>query len=467
MKYILASIFSIFVYQLSFAALTIPHFFADNMVLQQSSQVKIWGKTTSKKKIQVKTSWDGKSYKTAKDQDGNWSLWIETPKAGGPYNIQIQQEEKITLHDVLIGEVWICSGQSNMDMPIKGYYGQPIRHAAELLLASPNDQIRLFRIERSHADNAAFDVNGNWSVSNAASVANFSAVGYQFAKYLQQHLHVPIGIIQTTWGGSPIEAWMKPSLVERSLRQQKLPNRAIGKQVHQQPGNLYHAMICPLIGFRIAGVIWYQGEQNRYNYYDYNILQTNMIRDWRNTWDIGEWPFYYVEIAPMQYGGGQGILLPRLREMQLKTQDSLSNAGMAATIDGGEMHNIHPANKTIVAQRLASWALGSHYQKKGIAYQTPTLDKIVVLHDTVLVSLKHCPLGITSYGKSLTQFELAGTDQIFHPAIAVLQNNRIVVTSAAVKAPLAVRYAFHDWCFGELYSTEGIPVASFRSDNWP
>lgn len=308
MKYIFAFICSLISCQLSLANLTIPHFFADNMVLQQSSKVKIWGKSTSKKKIQIQTSWDGKRYQTFKDQAGNWSLWVETPKAGGPYKIQIQQEETLTLHDVLIGEVWICSGQSNMDIPVKGYYGQPILHATEMLLESPNDQIRLFQVERQHAENAQFDLKGSWSVANTASVVRFSALGYQFAKYLQQHLNVPVGIIQAAWGGSA---------------------------------------------------------------------------------------------------------------------------------------------------------------KHGIAYQTPTLDKIVILNDTVFVSMKHCPMGLTSYGKPLTQFELAGADQIFHPATAVLQNNRIVVTSTAVQVPVAVRYAFHDWCFGELYRTEGIPVASFRSDDWP
>ncbi len=467
MKHILLFTFVSVYCQLSFANLTIPHFFTDNMVLQQSNQVKIWGKSTSEKKIQVKTSWDGKTYQTRKDQSGNWSIWIQTPQAGGPYTIQIQQEETITLHNVLIGEVWICSGQSNMDIPVQGYYGQPILHATEMLLESPNDQIRLFQVERQHAENAEFDLKGNWSVANAASVVKFSALGYQFAKYLQQHLKIPVGIIQTTWGGSAIEAWMKPTLVEKILREQKLPNKAIGKQVHQQPGNLYHGMICPLIGFRIAGVIWYQGEQNRYNYYDYNKLQTNMIRDWRTSWDMGDWPFYYVEVAPMLYPAGQGYLLPRLREVQRKTQDSLSNSGMVSTIDVGEMHTIHPANKTVIAQRLVSWALGNHYQKQGIAYQTPTLDEIFIKNDTVYVSLTNSPMGLTSYGKPLTQFELAGADQIFHPATAVLQNNRIAVTASTVQAPIAVRYAFHDWCFGELYRTEGIPVASFRSDNWP
>lgn len=448
------------------ATVKLPALFANNMVLQQKAQVKLWGFSTSEKAISIKTSWDHKTYKVKPRANGDWETFLSTPSAGGPYIINIDQENKIILDNVLIGEVWICSGQSNMDMPIKGYGGLPIANSMDILLDSPNPDLRLFHVEKAFSTTPKNDVKGNWAQADASSVSSFSAVGYQFASFLQKHLGIPVGIIQTTWGGSPIEAWTDRTVVENLLGDRLAKDRAISKANHQIPGNLYNAMVKPLAGYHIAGVIWYQGEQNRHNNQDYLALQMAMVNLWRKDWNIGDWPFYGVQLAPMDYGKEPALTVPLLREAQLKLTDTLKKSGMAIVIDAGEEHNIHPANKTIVAKRLAYLALAKTYQKNGIAFSGPRYQSIQVMHDTVTVKFAYVPLGMTSYGKKITQFELAGNDKVFYPATARIKDDKVILVSSDVKQPVAVRYAFKDWCVGELYNVEGLPASPFRTDNW-
>ncbi|WP_443943454.1 sialate O-acetylesterase [Pedobacter sp. AW1-32] len=450
----------------AFALVKLPSFFGDNMVLQQNTKVKIWGWGSAGQSVVVKTSWDEKKYKAKTDETGNWQLWVNTPAAGGPYTLHISEKNTVVLNNILIGEVWICSGQSNMDMPVKGYGNLPIAHSADLILESPNSNLRLFHVERAYSDQPQNDVKGEWNVADAQSVANFSAVGYQFALMLQKHLGVPVGIIQSTWGGSPIEAWTDKKVLEDLLGERLKTDRAISKAIHQTPGNLYNAMIRPLEGFSIAGVIWYQGEQNRHNNSDYLALQMAMVKDWRKHWNIGDWPFYTVQIAPMNYGKEPALSLPLLREAQVKLTDSLVNTGIAVSMDVGEEHNIHPANKTPISKRLAALALAQHYHIEGIAAVGPRYASMQVKADTITLKFLNTPLGLTSYGKTLTQFEIAGADRVYHPAKAKIKDSQVMVFNTEVHNPIAVRYAFKDWIVGELYSTEGMPAPPFRTDNW-
>lgn len=448
------------------AQVTLPTIFSDHLVLQQQSNAKIWGTAGGKKEVKIYTSWNKQSYTAKPDDKGNWSVVVKTATAGGPYQITVSQSNKIVINDVLLGEVWLCSGQSNMDMPVKGYDNLPITNSLDILMASPDSMLRLFKVERKYATTPETNVKGSWQLADAGSVAPFSAVGYQFASYLRKQLGVPVGIIQSTWGGSPIEAWMDRQLVGDVLKERVLANQAIYKGVHQKPGNLYNGMISPIIGYSIAGVIWYQGEQNRHNYQDYLVLQHAMVSSWRAQWNIGEWPFYLVQLAPMKYAASESYKVPLLMEAQLKLPDTLANSGVAILIDAGEEKNIHPANKTIASKRLAYLALAKTYHKKGIPVASPTFKNMVIKSDTVLVRFNHTPLGLTTYDKPITQFELAGADQVFYPAKAVLQGNAVRVISDKVKQPIAVRYAFKDWAIGELYSVEGLPISSFRTDNW-
>lgn len=448
------------------AQVEMPTFFSDHLVLQQKSNAKIWGTAIGKKEVKVKTSWDNQSYTAKPDDKGNWTVVIKTASAGGPFTISVSQQNKIVLNDVLLGEVWLCSGQSNMDMPVKGYNNLPITNSLDILMDSPDPMLRLFKVERKYATTSETNVKGSWQLADASSVAPFSAVGYQFASYLRKQLGVPVGMIQSTWGGSPIEAWMDRALVGDVLKDRLLNNKAVSKAVHQTPGNLFNGMIAPLVGYNIAGLIWYQGEQNRHNHADYLALQHAMVSSWREKWNIGNWPFYLTQLAPMKYAAREAYKVPLLMEAQLKLPDTLTNSGVAIIIDAGEEHNIHPADKTIPSKRLAYLALAKTYKKKGFPSASPTYKKMVVKNDTVLVHFNHVPLGLTTYGKQITQFEVAAADQKFYPATAVLKNDVVILYSDKVKQPIAVRYAFKDWAVGELYSVEGLPVSSFRTDNW-
>lgn len=466
LQHAIALCFLMALVNLANADVKLPAFFADNMVLQQKSKVKFWGFSSGKKEITIKTSWDHQTYRVKADTAGNWQVFLATPSAGGPYQISVTQENKIQLQNILIGEVWVCSGQSNMDMPVQGYDNLPILNSSDILLNSPNPSLRLFHVERQYASTPKKDVKGNWQQADASSVKSFSAVGYQFANILQKYLGVPVGIIQTTWGGSPIEAWMDKSTVQSVLKERLATNRSIRNTVHQTPGNLFNGMVAPLIGYHIAGVIWYQGEQNRFDHGDYLSLQLAMVNLWRGQWNIGDWPFYLVQLAPMHYSKQDAASVPLLREAQLQLVDTLSNSGIAISIDAGEEFNIHPPNKTIIAKRLAYLALAKTYKKDGIPAEGPKYDGMLVKNDTIHVKFSKIPLGITSYGKKITQFEVAGADKVFYPASASIRNKEVVVYSKEVKNPIAVRYAFSDWCIGELYSTTGLPASPFRSDNW-
>jgi len=450
----------------SAAQVKLPAFFSDHMVLQQKNKVKIWGTASGDDPVKLTTSWDNRSYKTTAGPDGKWLLQIETPAAGGPFTLIIQQKNKIVLNNVMSGEVWLCSGQSNMDMPVKGYLNSPVLGANDLLMNAPNLQIRLFKVGKQTSGIALSDVEGSWTQADISSVKEFSAVGYQFAKFLQQHLGVPVGIIQSTWGGSPIEAWMDKTALDEGMKEGLAGDKAISKAVHQTPSNLFNGMIAPIAGYGIKGVLWYQGEQNRHNYASYLTLQPAMVSSWRKHWGIGEWPFYYVQIAPMHYAESQRAFIPRLREVQLRTMDLIPQSGMAVSIDAGEERNIHPADKTIISKRLVYWALVNAYQKEGIAFRGPEYESMQVSADTVELQFKNVPLGLSTFGKKLTQFEISGADQKFYPADAMIKGRKVIVHSDHVKKPVALRYAFKDWAVGELYSTEGIPASSFRTDNW-
>lgn len=450
----------------SAAQVTLPSIFSDNMVLQQKSTVQIWGTASGDNQVKLTTSWNKRSYKATAGPDGKWRLLIETPLAGGPFTLTIQQKNKIVLNNILIGEVWLCSGQSNMDMPVKGYLNSPVLGANDLLMNARNPQIRLFRIGKHTSAVPVSDVKGNWTEADISSVNEFSAVGYQFAKYLQNHLGVPIGIIQSTWGGSPIEAWMDKAALDEGLITGLAGNKAISKAVHQTPSNLFNGMIAPIVGFGIKGVLWYQGEQNRHNYASYSTLQPAMVNSWRKHWGMGNWPFYYVQIAPMHYAESQSSMIPRLREVQLQAMDIIPQSGMVVSIDAGQERNIHPADKTIISKRLVYWALANVYQKSGIAFRGPEYESMKISADTVELQFKNAPFGLSTFGKKLTQFELSGADRKFYPADAMIKGRKVIVISKYVKEPVALRYAFKDWAVGELYNTAGIPVSSFRTDNW-
>lgn len=445
------------------ATITLPALFGNNMVLQQQADAAIWGTAKSNAAITILTSWDKKKYTIRANAAGNWKTTVRTPKAGGPYDITLSDGEILKLSNVLIGEVWICSGQSNMEMPVKGFKNQPILGADDMLLEADDTAIHLFRLERAFTKTPQTDVKAKWEMVSPQSAKEFSAVGYNFARILRQRLKVPIGIIQTTWGGTPIEAWMDTTSLKQ-VEGVKYPasNAAMTKN---DPSVLFNAMIAPLVGYEMKGMLWYQGESNRLQPEIYARLMQAMVGEWRTLWNKGNWPFYYVQIAPYQYPAGRE-LVPYLREAQDKAQTLIPNSGMAVCMDAGDQRTIHPANKMIVSKRLAYWALAKTYGREGIVYQGPVYKSLTIVADTAKVAFSNAPLGLTTYGKDLVNFEIAGSDKVFYAAKAKITNDGLFLFSPQVKGPVAVRYAFKDWPEGELFNTDGLPAAPFRTDDW-
>jgi sialate O-acetylesterase len=446
------------------ATITLPALFNSNMVLQQQADAAIWGSAGKNAPVVITTSWDKKKYTVKADADGKWKTYVHTPKAGGPYDITITDGTPLKLTNVLIGEVWLCSGQSNMEMPVKGFRNQPILGSNDLLMEADDPELRLFRVERAVANTPQTDCKAKWETCSPQSVKEFSAVGYMYAKILRARLKVPVGIMEATWGGTPIEGWMNTNSLKRVPY--GIKDAAPGANITRlEPTGLFNGMIAPLAGFALKGVLWYQGETNRDRPELYAGLMQSMVSEWRSLWNIGEWPFYYVQIAPYLYPNGRP-LVPYLREAQDKAQALIPNSGMVVVMDAGDEKTIHPANKTVVGNRLAYWALAKTYGREGLNYQSPTYKAMTIVTDTVKVSFNNAANGLTAYGKDITSFELAGNDKVFYPALARLTNEGVFLYSTQVKGPVSVRYAFKDWPQAELFSVEGLPVAPFRTDDW-
>lgn len=446
------------------AEVKLPAIFGDHMVLQQQTEAAIWGKASPSKNVSVKTSWDGKSYNTRADSDGNWKLKVKTPRAGGPYTITISDGKALKLNDVLIGEVWVCSGQSNMEMPVKGFRNQPVIGSNDAIATSANGSVRLITVTKNTSLEPLVDFEAAWLECVPENVADFSATAYFFGRMLQKALGVPVGLINSSWGGTRIEPWISESGIKKFDFVQLPDKNQTGKLSPQIPTVLYNAMIKPMVGFAIRGGIWYQGESNRNEYKQYEKLMPGLIQNWRDEWGIGDFPFYYMQIAPYVYGAGVNSAF--LREAQLKASTAIPNIGMACLMDVGEAACIHPANKVLGGERLAYLALANTYGKKGFEYSGPVLKGITIEGSIVKLTFDHAHTGLTTFGKELTNFKVAGENKRFYPATATLTGTGINLVSPSVDKPVAVRYAFDDFVVGELFNTDGFPASSFRTDDW-
>jgi sialate O-acetylesterase len=450
---------------LGFGKIILPALVGDNMVLQQQSVVSLWGKAKARAAVAVTTSWDGKKYTAQSAADGSWRIRVSTPAAGGPFTISLSDGEAMLLKNILIGEVWVCSGQSNMSMPMIGYKNQPIKDSnAELLLAN-NPNLHLFTVSRTAKRTPQDDVVGKWVVASPGTARVFSAIGFEFGTILERSLHVPIGVIHSSWGGTPIEAWMSEGSLQAFSHAKIVPPSDTGKVLQKNPAVLYNGMIHPLLSYGIRGFLWYQGEANTGSYARYDSLMKTMITDWRAQWGQGNLPFYYVQIAPYSYPNREGNSA-YLREAQLRVMKQVPEVGMAVALDVGEEHYIHPPNKAEVSKRLAYWALAKTYGWQGLAYSGPVYDTMRIDGNKVQLTFSYATNGLSAMGKELTGFEIAGEDRIFHPAQAEINADGVVVTSGQVQKPVAVRYAFKDWVIGSLFNVEGLPASSFRTDTW-
>lgn len=624
------------------ADIRLPAVISDGMVLQQKSSDPIWGWASPGEQITVKGSWlKGVPVKTKADEKGKWMVKLKTPQAGGPYTITIQGGQTLVLHNVLIGEVWVCSGQSNMEMPVSGWPGASLLNSAMEIKAAKYPDIRLFTVKRDVALQPQSDCTGSWTACTPQTVKTFSATAYFFGRQLYRKLKVPIGLIHTSWGGTVAEAWTSGSALrklgdfdsaldkldaislnvkewkEKDARNlqtwnqevnqvnkdyekenfdasnwetMKLPtmwesagypdldgivwfrkvvdipaswagkdlkldlgpiddeditwfdgekvggiqkegywaaNRsynipgklvkagrnvisvrvtdiagnggiygdqkllrlypsdkkpevgvslagnwkykiAAKKEPASVPSNpntpsvLYNAMIAPLIPYGIKGAIWYQGEANVGRAAQYASLFPAMITDWRNRWEQGDFPFYFVQIAPYPYGGN-GRQSAALRDAQRRSL-RLPNTGMVVTLDIGDTTNIHPANKQEVGRRLSLWALSHAYGRKGLVYSGPLYKGMQIDGNKIVLSFTHTDGGLIVKGGDLTWFRIAGADGDFVPAKAIIKGNTVIVHSDKVAHPKAIHFAWSDKAVPHLFNKAGLPASTFSTE---
>lgn len=448
--------------------------FTDNMVLQQKSTVNIWGWDKAGQKITVSTSWNHKSYTAHADQNGKWITKLSTPQGSKrSYEITVSNGKKVTLSNILIGEVWLCTGQSNMEMPLKGFKGQPILGSNELILKSHNPYIRVYTVPRWSVTTAQDNSKPSpWKIAGPETVSGFSATGYIFGKLLNEMLDIPIGLVNVSYGGSTAEAWMSLATLQ-AFPDTKIPGKTDSiKQVSRTPTTLYNGMLHPVIGFGIKGAIWYQGESNYEDPDLYEHLFPALVKQWRSEWGDQVFPFYYAQIAPYNYAqlppyktGGK-YNSAYLRDAQRKSAAVIPNSAMAVLMDIGEENSIHPSHKEAGGTRLAYLALANTYGLKGFGAESPAFESLEITGSTVTVKFSHAGNGLTTFGKEAALFEVAGENKTFYPAKAVMSGSAVVLSSPMVKVPVAVRYAFKDFVVGDLFNTEGLPASSFRTDNW-
>ena len=444
----------------SFGNVRLPNIIGTHMVLQQKSSVKIWGWAAPGEAITITTQWDTTHYKVTTTGNAKWSTEIKTPAAGGPYTINIEGNNKIILEDILIGEVWVCGGQSNMEWS----GDQGLQEVKDEAPNATNTKIRFFYVPKSTSLYPQENVESKWVVCSPEDMKHFSAIGYFFGKNLNQALNSPIGLINSNWGGTAAETWTPNYVVDNDALIKK--GAAELKPTPWWPHETalaYNAMMYPLTNFSIAGVIWYQGESNTNTYYSYEKLFTKMIDAWRHHWNKN-FPFYFVQIAPYTYGNNNiGALL---REAQTKSATH-TNTGMVVITDlVPDITNIHPTLKIAVGKRLANLALNKTYGFANITCQSPTYASHSIEKDKIKIKFNNAETGLIAKEALITCFEIAGADQQFLPAQAKIDGATIIVSNKNVPNPVAVRFAFNNTAMPNLFNKEGLPVNLFRTDDW-
>ena len=474
------------------ADVKLPAVIADGMVLQQGIAVPLWGAADEGETVTVEIQ---NQKVTATAKDGKWMVKLAALKAGGPFTLTITGKNKIEFKNVLVGEVWLCGGQSNMEWPVSATL-----EADKTIAAASFPQIRLFSVPRLETDKAVNEIKSAWVECSPETVKTFSAVGYFFGRDIHKARNVPVGLIDNAVGGSPAESWMSAealqadaeykeflaayssrietwkanmesykTAVEKAKAEGTKPPNAPGKP--WMPAGLYNGMVMPIAPFAIKGAIWYQGESNAARAYQYRRLFPDMIRNWRATWGPGDFPFLFVQLAAW---GPNGKTLgesdwAELREAQTMTLKASPKTGQALAIDYGTYDDIHPKNKLPIGQRLALAARAVAYNEK-LTHAGPTYQSVKLKGNQAELSFTSIGKGLEARGVvngALKGFLIAGEDKVFHEATAEIKGKRIVVTSAAVSNPVAVRYAWAKYPEVNFYNKEGLPAVPFRTDDWP
>jgi len=491
----------------SFAEVKLASLFTDNLVLQRDKVINIWGDADPGESIRI--FFDSQTADTYADANGHWVVKLSPMHVGGPFELKVEGNNSILIKNVMIGEVWICSGQSNMEFTLsKSDRGEEEISNADFPL------IRIFNVNHKVADAPQKYCEGEWQVCSPKTISQFSAVAYFFGKNLYNQLNVPIGLIQSTWGGTPAEAWIaeevleseedfKPILTRWEKQMHKYPedleefNRNVEKLIdlwktdsvnavnkgmapprkpskpegpgnRNQPSGLYNGMITPLAPFSFRGVIWYQGESNVKRAFQYRKLFPALIKNWRELWSADDFPFYYVQLPnlyrepdPSKSGWTE------LREAQLLTL-SLPNTGMAVTIDVGDPTNLHPTNKLDVGIRLSLIALNKVYLRDEIYFSGPIYESSKKEGNKFIIKFKNIAEGLnTKDGQSLRGFKIACEDKIFVDASAEIKDDTVILWNAAIADPFSVRYAWSDNPDCNLINSAKLPASPFRTDDWP
>ncbi|MGA2173820.1 MAG: sialate O-acetylesterase [Verrucomicrobiota bacterium] len=477
------------------SAIRVPHLFSDNMILQRGAAVPIWGWGQEGATVTVK--FRGQTV-SARVKEGKWIAWLHNLKAGGPATLTISAGIPLEFTNVLVGDVWLAGGQSNMEFPLRNSF-----EAAGDVAAAANPMIRLLRVPHTRLDEPTNDIRASWMECKPETAANISAVAYYFARDLQGKLGVPIGILESDWGGTTAEAWMERGFLkanpdyeidileewplqqekyQRSLaafeaerRQAAENNPATNRTAPRRPwkpAELYNGMIAPLVPFAIKGVLWYQGESNADSpdrATQYRKLFPDLIRDWRSVWGEGDFPFLLVQLAPyMQIQPQPGeSAWALLREAQLLATQTLPNVGMAVITDVGEERDIHPKKKKPVGQRLALAARAIAYHEP-VEYLGPTPKSMRRVGDEIILTFDHVAGGLEARGGEPKGFAIAGADGKFVWGTAEIQGlDRVAVRSAEVPHPVAVRYGWANYPVVNLCNKAGLPASPFRTDDFP
>lgn len=467
-------------------AVTLPRVFGDHMVLQRGVKVPVWGWAAPGERVVVRFAGQEKAA-TAGD-DGRWEVRLDPLEASAePRELAAAGAETVTFKDVLVGEVWLCSGQSNMEMPVgKAGDPKPTTNADQELRDADLPRVRLLKVARARASKPARDLKGEWAVCgpDALDRTRFSAVGFFFGRRVHRELKVPVGLIDATFGGSLIEWWVPPSgfAAVPALADWAKTARSPGatrtvyqglKAIEVEPCVMYRGMVAPLVPFAIRGVLWYQGESNVYagDGAEYADKLAALIKGWRAEWGA-ELPVYYVQVAPLLYHVTRPHLvtsaeaLPRLWEAQAACL-RLPRTGMVVTTDlVADLEDIHPRDKRPVGERLALWALAREYDRPGVVPSGPVFRGLEVAGDRAVLSFDHVGGGLVSRrGPALSWFAVAGADGVYHPAAAAVEGDTVVVTSPKAPAPVAVRFAWDEAARPNFFNKAGLPAVPFRTDS--
>jgi sialate O-acetylesterase len=441
------------------AQIRLPHILSDGMVLQQNSKVNLWGWANPAEKISIQPSWTKDTLKTVADGNGKWIVKVNTTEGGGPYQIKFLGNDTITLNHVWLGEVWVCSGQSNMEFT---YNWKKTKDVAADFPAASQYQLHFFQIPRTTAFTPQENCDGSWKDCDSNTLKNFSAVAYFFGKMLNQNLHVPIGLISSNWGGTPAETWTPDSIVKNNpvlqAGQEKLK---ISPWWPVAAGLAYNGMIAPITNFNISGSIWYQGESNVDTYSTYAELFKDMITSWRKQWDEN-FPFYFAQIAPFKYGAGENAAY--LRQAQTEAL-ALPKTGMVITSDlVDDTNDIHPRDKHDVGYRLAEIALNETYGQKQFTKFSPLYVSSQSQGNKVVITLNNANNGLYAKGGKVRDLYIAGKDSVYYPAEVKLAPNTITVYNKKVADPAFIKYGFNNTQMGNLFNKENLPVAPFKID---